>query len=644
MTKIKNTVAYKIKSPLSLTDYAIGTNNESGIPGFAKGQSISIGLNEMRELFLAGLSPELGGTFKITEIVPVTASTSIADVANAMSPAYVVQRYELVAINLNGVVYVLKQQNITFGIGQDALTSSDFIKFTSIVNKGTGQTMVSYNSTLKQYEVLTIDSDTLTKTVDADGLTLNIPSTSSIPALYVNNLYIPTQEEFLAGNTKGFGTLAKPFTDTITAYVSGVPTITPNTAIENAKVAFVGTGSRLNPQLSGQKIIVQDNNSAYIDAGDFNYSNLDIEFNALVLMTNSQYILDIDNGTNFNQTSAVVKIKVNEGYKIIVTQSLGFKNSGNTTNTDTFTNSKTIFLLGDGEITFSYNGANVLTQYILNGDGNNNDGNIHFIVNCILQADFQGVYNCTNKTRIDFYNRIQSGFFLGSVNVALQAFRQTGGQIRFYERGSITIDSAVSGRTYGITFEPIGAGIGFCLMTINNTTINYNCNFTFARLNNQIVDLSVRNVVGGGGNTLPGSPTVVAGLFENLGASKWTPEFKNNNFKFTGINNSKVDLTRGNTTSVINFIGDNVIENLVVFASRFLAVSNGISIGSAFINRKTITAGSFVAGTEYQILTVGTTDFTLIGASANTVGFNFTATNVGSGTGTAYSHTRDTLI
>lgn len=48
-----------------------------------------------------------------------------------------------------------------------------------------------------------------------------------------------------------------------------------------------------------------------------------------------------------------------------------------------------------------------------------------------------------------------------------------------------------------------------------------------------------------------------------------------------------------------------------------------------------ITAGSFVAGLSYTIATVGTTDFTLIGASANTVGVTFKATGVGSGDGTA---------
>jgi hypothetical protein len=48
-----------------------------------------------------------------------------------------------------------------------------------------------------------------------------------------------------------------------------------------------------------------------------------------------------------------------------------------------------------------------------------------------------------------------------------------------------------------------------------------------------------------------------------------------------------------------------------------------------------VTAGAFVVGTVYRILTVGTTNFVSIGASASTVGVVFTATGAGSGTGTA---------
>ena len=49
----------------------------------------------------------------------------------------------------------------------------------------------------------------------------------------------------------------------------------------------------------------------------------------------------------------------------------------------------------------------------------------------------------------------------------------------------------------------------------------------------------------------------------------------------------------------------------------------------------TVIAGSFSIGSTYTILTVGTTNWTSIGASSATIGVTFVATGVGSGTGTA---------
>ena len=49
----------------------------------------------------------------------------------------------------------------------------------------------------------------------------------------------------------------------------------------------------------------------------------------------------------------------------------------------------------------------------------------------------------------------------------------------------------------------------------------------------------------------------------------------------------------------------------------------------------TVNAGSFVVGSSYQIASIGTTNFVAIGAATNTVGVYFTATGIGSGTGTA---------
>ena len=48
----------------------------------------------------------------------------------------------------------------------------------------------------------------------------------------------------------------------------------------------------------------------------------------------------------------------------------------------------------------------------------------------------------------------------------------------------------------------------------------------------------------------------------------------------------------------------------------------------------TATSGNLVVGTTYTIVTIGTTDFMLVGATANTVGTVFTATGYGLGTGT----------
>lgn len=51
----------------------------------------------------------------------------------------------------------------------------------------------------------------------------------------------------------------------------------------------------------------------------------------------------------------------------------------------------------------------------------------------------------------------------------------------------------------------------------------------------------------------------------------------------------------------------------------------------------TVTAGSLIVGNWYEIFTIGDTDFTLIGASSNTIGVKFKATGAGVGTGTAFS-------
>ncbi|HEX6827286.1 MAG TPA: hypothetical protein VF077_13285 [Nitrospiraceae bacterium] len=70
--------------------------------------------------------------------------------------------------------------------------------------------------------------------------------------------------------------------------------------------------------------------------------------------------------------------------------------------------------------------------------------------------------------------------------------------------------------------------------------------------------------------------------------------------------------------------------------SFYEVVVNGTLTGASFIPiGDPVAAGSFIVGLRYVILTVGTTNFTLIGAASNTVNLPFTATGVGAGSGTA---------
>jgi hypothetical protein len=76
--------------------------------------------------------------------------------------------------------------------------------------------------------------------------------------------------------------------------------------------------------------------------------------------------------------------------------------------------------------------------------------------------------------------------------------------------------------------------------------------------------------------------------------------------------------------------------NTCTYASLpYQTIAAGDQLTFSNTNGGTTLAGSFVVGTWYTILFIGTTDFTLIGAPSNTVGLIFKATGVGTGTGTA---------
>ena len=74
-------------------------------------------------------------------------------------------------------------------------------------------------------------------------------------------------------------------------------------------------------------------------------------------------------------------------------------------------------------------------------------------------------------------------------------------------------------------------------------------------------------------------------------------------------------------------------DNIPYYSSNAAIINDASSI--SYEQGTSTTAGSFIVGGVYLITSIGTTNFVAIGAASNTVGIYFTATGVGSGTGTA---------
>ena len=118
----------------------------------------------------------------------------------------------------------------------------------------------------------------------------------------------------------------------------------------------------------------------------------------------------------------------------------------------------------------------------------------------------------------------------------------------------------------------------------------------------------------------------------------YTSSFVNCYISAELLSNSTKSMTCNSAAWQMDFTGNEAIGSApVAFADIAGGLSSRWSNGTNFyvLKGSTVSAGSFTVGRTYQILTVGSTDYTTIGAPANTVGLVFTATGVGAGTGTA---------
>lgn len=218
------------------------------------------------------------------------------------------------------------------------------------------------NTSSKLHEFYKIKSDTLKVDNDGTYLTIEAPSTSTIPSLYVNTNYIPTYDEWnrYKGNNElfnlghitlnqyaGDGSIARPFTNTIEYTSPTTYTITSDTAISNVIRSYLGTGTRIAPQKIFNQIYVQS--GVYNYFGEFNYNRLNIVLDNATIISNpsgTNWLIDLDDVAYFGLNDSVF-ITINlQGYSEIRLEKSGFRNSGTKVNNNLYTTSKTISIFG----------------------------------------------------------------------------------------------------------------------------------------------------------------------------------------------------------------------------------------------------------------------------------------------------------
>lgn len=184
-----------------------------------------------------------------------------------------------------------------------------------------------------------------------------------------------------------------------------------------------------------------------------------------------------------------------------------------------------------------------------------------------------------------------------------------------------------------INVTGVTAGNRWC--SVADPSIFSGCTFTGSGSSGHAIRITTAGTYAFSGNTFTGfgaDGSTSAAIYNDSGGAATinitnggsTPTYRNGTGASTTINNA-VNIT-------ITVIDAN---NNPVPAAQVAVYKTSDNTELMNEDTETVTAGSFVTGTKYIIVTVGTTDFTAIGAASNAIGVVFTATGAGSGTGTA---------
>lgn len=543
-------------------------------------------------------------------------------------------RKQLRTITKTGDLIVVTENanEIDVTIDEDAL--EDFVQtnqLTYSVDNIGGGVEIYKDSTIvgdnEQFNLRTIVSDTLEVTEDGDNVRVEQADESGIPQFIVNSDYLGVTE---------LGTEVKPFKN-----------------LQNALDAYVGNGvSNKVPENLGTLIRVRKDVNTFV--GSLTYAGLNVIIeNGATLSSNpttGTFLCDVDSDAtlptninysmlNFSDTDTLdISITVEKGGNIQL-QKRFIKNRGNNINLGG-ANGKIVRFSGDTSGVYKIAEVSVVSPsaesiFSLNEDnqaGFFNDGLENVIVSGTVQGfNSQLAYVGLNSKMSVNDCTLQFGEGATPFNINTIPIKINGGQVvcdnvsinnptNLVNVVSLETETAVGG-TFIASESKLGDNPEYVFAN-DDTGATTSCVLTLDKCTN--------------------TATVGDAFLKSFMASGiWNVRITDCNFNDWKVDDTKIKLIPGS----LNTLGGNVVETLAEYASKALAVIGGLFTGCAFVNRKVITTGAFIAGVEYKISNIGNTDFTLIGASANTVGLYFTATGVGGGTtGTADLIIRDIVI
>lgn len=587
MGRIKDEGLYPRDQVISALDKVIGSDADDS------GRTRNYEMRDIRDFVLSGADPVIGGTLAITFVeqdTPIPGVETPEDYVNQLNPPLIVTQYEIVFLKLTFTdsndgdiektrVFVFNQNDNTFGLGETQTVSDNFLQIEEDLNYlkdllnnnvksvGSGEPIYKdLDAADNKHKIASVISDTIDISTEGDEtLRFEIPA-SGVADFIVNSSYTGIEE---------LGTLAKPFK-----------------TIQAAMDAVVGTGSITSPEFTNQTIRIQVGNG-YSHTGDFNLNTATFlveEETSIIVNPSSDWVIDMDVLSN---NSATVTLDIKTSATVTTTKN-GVRNSGSGVTNATFPfMGKTVRILGEGTFNSSYQGTNDADlPYVLLDISGLNGGTSHLNATNISFTSFnQKLISASNNAFAEFRDCTFSSPSSSVTQVSnnLIPIDILGARVmRFLGCTFVMFGNKFSDNSPNDTQEVlINLGNNNSTVTAVDSPTNlsvlfldcqFNCRgISLFRISDTQPPIRVEN-----SNTVLGVD--VDNIVEYTGAdpSYNTLTFLNNIINL-GVVDSNVDLTRSNTTSVVNILGGVIVESLRTFPDRATAALS-LPEGGVFIN------------------------------------------------------------